>query len=1172
MHRQWVSNSGLKYSNPTFRTQPLYNGVGRYDATSSDPKLYVSAQGAAAQGRPWTGISNDYNAMNITSLGGQNNSRPASSTKRNGRPVSPAPTNYRGESQQQQRFASDRRGRTPTPTSSNQRSAATKKKRPGSAPATRRYGNASGAQALVDLQGALMTAGSPAATNATFAQGGPGPGRQGYGPRLVVKPSTVTQGSPMQPFQYAQTQLRAQQAAHLKTRSKPRSRKPSTSSTTSTRGMNKSRQRQSTTPQKAKRKPRPGNSANRSKKETDKSSVRSSDSARSERHEGAQEEQNRRDNYKAKTAESETKQSNDTPGYHLPATSLRPQSRTSQTVETISKFHHEEARKFSERRDNTFLPETPRHRNTAAASQSEEKKGSTILKADSSNDQTEVKQNRDERSQTNNKRPVLVHRGTEENAQPLPHPSLRSPVAEPVNSDEAQQETTTTTTTVRVVPSKKFNSDNETQTTEKQRETTSVSASMNASDGPKVNEGNQVNGSMVTNSNAASRLNRPPSAHPKSKAQRGPERGSSSKVAAADEGNKIEKVVRVSSKNAKEPDDTNVPKVYSKYDVGNTEDVLIPMGKDGTGVGVRAPGGFTDDEQGEIKTNYDKKQKHNASVSSSDEESSDRQRVHGEIDTNAEDSATAVRQQVRPQTALPGNRQDSDKRLSQRPSSAGPGRRTSYQSYQQNAGTVTSNFSAQDTDPKQQQREREWQQRQRLKEIVALEDFDGHSNTDFYGFGKVLGQGSFGKVRLAWHRLAGCKVAVKSYEKSKMKEPQHWKRVQQEIKLMERLNHPYVIRMLEMIDSPKRIHIIMEYAGGGNLCSYVKSRKKLSEPESRRIFIQILLATEYMHDNNIIHRDVKLENVLFDHARDMKLVDFGFSVEVKDPNKRLKVFCGTPSYMSPEIVQRKEYLGRPVDVWSLGVLLYACLCGHFPFVAKTYPELYKKIAAGHLRFPDHLSNASRDLLRRMLHPDPLKRLTLGRARRHPWAAPVASAALRAVSVIPDHSLLIHEKDPSQDLIEAAIRKCTDMGFRRDVLVQSVLSRAKNAYTSTYYLLLHRYGRNALIEHSERLRGKGRRSDESSPRNQSQIGVLTGQPTRTRSFQRPSSAKHGSNQEQGEYADNNYAQYNRRPYTGPNTQQGRPMSAAPSARRATGGASYLDRILQTQGNNFAADYL
>ena len=243
----------------------------------------------------------------------------------------------------------------------------------------------------------------------------------------------------------------------------------------------------------------------------------------------------------------------------------------------------------------------------------------------------------------------------------------------------------------------------------------------------------------------------------------------------------------------------------------------------------------------------------------------------------------------------------------------------------------------------------------------------GRSTTDFYTFGKTIGVGSFGKVRLALHNVTGQKVAIKTYEKSKTKDSSQWKRVQQEVRLMERLNCHHCIRMFEVMETPKRVHIVMDVAEGGSLCAYIKQRKRLHEDEARHVFCQLSKAVEYMHSLNIIHRDIKLENVLVDRHRNMKLIDYGFSVYVRD--KKLHIFCGTPSYMAPEIVQRREYWGKPVDVWSLGVLLYACLCGCFPFTARNYPDLYKKIIRGHYRIPDTLSRGARDLIRSMLCVD-----------------------------------------------------------------------------------------------------------------------------------------------------------------------------------------------------------
>ena len=156
-----------------------------------------------------------------------------------------------------------------------------------------------------------------------------------------------------------------------------------------------------------------------------------------------------------------------------------------------------------------------------------------------------------------------------------------------------------------------------------------------------------------------------------------------------------------------------------------------------------------------------------------------------------------------------------------------------------------------------------------------------------------------------------------------MKDESHYKRVYSEIKIMETSSHPRIARMYEAIETPKRIHLIMECLEGLNLCSYVKQKKRLHEDEARIIFFQLIQSIEYLHNMNIAHRDIKLENILFTYtsnttsttsttttttttnnnnnnnnnsSKDIKLIDFGFSTTCT-PGKKLKVFCGTPSYM-----------------------------------------------------------------------------------------------------------------------------------------------------------------------------------------------------------------------------------------------------------------------------------
>ncbi|CAM9445170.1 unnamed protein product, partial [Chrysoparadoxa australica] len=233
------------------------------------------------------------------------------------------------------------------------------------------------------------------------------------------------------------------------------------------------------------------------------------------------------------------------------------------------------------------------------------------------------------------------------------------------------------------------------------------------------------------------------------------------------------------------------------------------------------------------------------------------------------------------------------------------------------------------------------EERKYLQQLMLSLHGSERGSLDFYRFGRVMGEGSFAKVRIAWHKLTGQQVAVKTYERRKVHSTSQWNRVQHEVKLMERLNHPRIARLFESVESSKRIHIVMEYASGGNLCSFVKRKKRLDEREAHRLLLQVLEAVKYMHELGVVHRDIKLENVLLDENQDVKLVDFGFSAYSK--GRRLRVFCGTPSYMAPEIIRREEYDGPPADIWSLGVLLYACCVGCFPFSGANYPELYKKV-------------------------------------------------------------------------------------------------------------------------------------------------------------------------------------------------------------------------------------
>merc|ERR1719171_1687055 len=199
------------------------------------------------------------------------------------------------------------------------------------------------------------------------------------------------------------------------------------------------------------------------------------------------------------------------------------------------------------------------------------------------------------------------------------------------------------------------------------------------------------------------------------------------------------------------------------------------------------------------------------------------------------------------------------------------------------------------------------------------------------------------------------------------------------------MGHPNVVAFHDALDTSKQIYIIMEFVGGGSLHHFLKKRtaRRVEETKAKRLFYQVCQGIKYCHERHIVHRDVKLENLLMDEQGTVKIIDFGFSTIIP-PGKKLKIFCGTPSYMAPEIVARKEYSGMCADIWAMGVLLYALLCGCFPFKGQNDRDLYRKIVKGVFYIPDFVSQGARTLLGRCLTIDMPRRPTVEDVLAHTW--------------------------------------------------------------------------------------------------------------------------------------------------------------------------------------------
>uniref|UniRef100_A0A4W4GX90 non-specific serine/threonine protein kinase n=1 Tax=Electrophorus electricus TaxID=8005 RepID=A0A4W4GX90_ELEEL len=207
-----------------------------------------------------------------------------------------------------------------------------------------------------------------------------------------------------------------------------------------------------------------------------------------------------------------------------------------------------------------------------------------------------------------------------------------------------------------------------------------------------------------------------------------------------------------------------------------------------------------------------------------------------------------------------------------------------------------------------------------------------------------IGCGNFSQVKLGIHALTRDKVAIKILDKTKLDQKTQ-KLLSREISSMEKLHHPNIIRLYEVVETLTRLHLVMEYASGGELYTKITTEGKLSDIDSKIVFSQVL-----SHDNQVIHRDLKAENVFYSCSTCVKVGDFGFSTH-SPREQTLSTFCGSPPYAAPELFRDQHYVGVYVDVWALGVLLFFMVTGTMPFRADTVAKLKRCILEGTYTVP-----------------------------------------------------------------------------------------------------------------------------------------------------------------------------------------------------------------------------
>ena len=317
-----------------------------------------------------------------------------------------------------------------------------------------------------------------------------------------------------------------------------------------------------------------------------------------------------------------------------------------------------------------------------------------------------------------------------------------------------------------------------------------------------------------------------------------------------------------------------------------------------------------------------------------------------------------------------------------------------------------------------------------------------------YQLKEMIGEGMFGKVKLAIHLITNEKVAIKIFDKGKIKSSKESQYIEREISILKKLYHYNTIKLFNIIQNNDYIFLIQEYIPGKELLNYIEKNDNLSEKDICKIYQQLISGIEYMHEIGIAHRDLKLENILLNNKKDIKIIDFGLSNSYdKNSDELLHSSCGSPCYAAPEMIKGIEYRGINTDIWSSGIILYLMLCKSFPFNDKNNSKLYKKILSGKFNIPNNLSNEAKDLLINLLKVNPEERIKINEIKNHPWFNLINKSRNYFKGIDISKTIL--------PIDEEIIKEMRKFGIERNIIINSLLKNHFNNITTTYNLLLQK---------------------------------------------------------------------------------------------------------------------
>jgi len=263
---------------------------------------------------------------------------------------------------------------------------------------------------------------------------------------------------------------------------------------------------------------------------------------------------------------------------------------------------------------------------------------------------------------------------------------------------------------------------------------------------------------------------------------------------------------------------------------------------------------------------------------------------------------------------------------------------------------------------------------------------DSYEKKSKYRFGKTLGAGTYGVVREAEGPTG--RVAVKIILKKNVKGNEQM--VYDELRMLQTLKHPHIVRFVDWFESRDKFYIVTQLATGGELFDRICEQGKFTEKDASQTIKQVLTAVDYLHKNEVVHRDLKPENLLYvtkDFDSDLVLADFGIAKTLDNKEESLQTMAGSFGYAAPEVMDRKGH-GKPVDMWSMGVITYTLLCGYSPFRSENLRDLLEECTSGsvvfHERYWKDVSDDAKDFIMKLIVPEPEKRWTSEQALGHIW--------------------------------------------------------------------------------------------------------------------------------------------------------------------------------------------